>query len=103
MKHTIAEQISITAYNSCMIPVNPRCTSEYVQYQIETYRTKDSSIKIGALREYNGRFSYPIGAQVDILPHVVADPKYVNSTIFTNIINDDFLRQYIAIERRQPR
>jgi len=103
MKYTIAELISITAYNSCMIPVDPHHTSEYVQYQIETYRTKDSSIKIGALREYNGRFSYSIGTQVDVLGHVVADPRYINSAVFKNIINDDFLRQYLATERHQPR
>ena len=102
MQHTITQQVSITACNTCMVPVDINHTSEYVDYQIEMYRTSND-LEIGALNKYNGKFSYQIGSCVNIIPHLVADPRYTASPVFRNIINDKFLQEYIALQRRQPR
>ena len=103
MEYTITERVSVIGCNTCMIPVGSAHTSEYIQYQIETYRTNKHPWEIHAINNYNGKFSYHVGANVDILNHVVADPRYTGSPVFKNIINDDFLRRYIAQQRRQPR
>ena len=103
MKYTITGQISITAYNPCMIPINMARTSEYAEYQIEMYHTDRYPWKIGALNNYNGKFSYSMGQQVDIIEHIVADPRYTDSPIFKNIINDEFFQRYVGNQRKQPR
>lgn len=103
MKYTITEHVSITGCNTCMVPIGSANTSEYIQYQIETYRTNKYPWEIHAINNYNGKFSYPVGAAVDILSHVVADPKYTGSAVFENIIKDDFMQRYITKERQQPR
>ena len=103
MKYKITGQISITACNTCMIPVDLARTSEYVEYQIEMYRTDKYPWEIGALNKYNGKFSYSVGEQVDIIGLIVSDPRYTNSPTFKNMIDDKFLQNYINNQRRQPR
>ncbi|MBO7509222.1 MAG: hypothetical protein J6T57_03035 [Alphaproteobacteria bacterium] len=85
--HVITEQISVDPLDSRL----NLCTRETATYQLEIYHTDKSPNKnVGAIATYNGKFSYNIGASVNVLARYVEQ-----GTLLTNIIEN----QYLNIQR----
>lgn len=93
MKHTVKEQVSIHPMDTRL---NPCCASS-ASFQLEIYHTDKSPKKnIVVLNNYNKKFSYQIGDNVDVCAKVV-----VNRWCWlTNIVKNSFLFDYLSKERQ---
>lgn len=92
MQHTIKEQVSIHPLDSQLNICKKGCDAPF---QLEIYHTDKSPTKnVGAIANYNGKFSYAIGSPVNVMPKIIVN----NFCWLTNSIMTDCLANYI---RRQ--
>ena len=90
MKHTIKTQDSITPLDARF----DRCSPKYAVMQLETYHSANMKI-IACISAPTGKFSYNIGAHVNIHPRI-----HVNNWCYlTNIIPTKFLNNFLTNQR----
>ena len=92
MQHTITQQVSIHPLDTRLF----KCEKSDATYQLEIYHTNERPNKnVGAIAKYNGKFSYSIGANVDV--HSRIDVNF--GCWLTNCIMTECLKNYIKIRR----